>query len=285
MILVVLRCVTGWHFFMEGSKKVQTGDFSSAGFLRNAKGPLADNFRGMVFDLYGTERLDKGLIKGRADGYRGWAIDKFGEEPAGQFHKAWERYCNRIDYYFDENAEDIEKYFNELKVYEEKRQDQRYRGVAHYEDRLADKDKELFKSLNKWTNDIAKFEADYIDDLNTIGQSVTQSEARVKQVNPNQGPVDLIVTWVLFICGILLILGLFTRLAALGVAGFLLQVMLAQWPFAHGADLTYVYYQSVEFVALLLIAAIGAGRFAGLDYILWNSFSKCCSRGASNKGE
>lgn len=285
MILVVLRCVTGWHFFMEGSKKVQSGDFSSAGFLRNAKGPLAENFRGMVFDIYGTERLNKDAIKGRADGYRGWALDKFGQEPANQFQKAWQRYCSRIDYYFEENAEDIEKYFNELQVYEEKRQDQRYRGVAHYEDRLAEKDKELFGNLNKWTNDIAKFEADYIDDLNNIGQSVTQSDARVNQVNPNQGPVDLVVTWVLFACGILLILGLFTRLAALGVAAFLLQVMLAQWPFAHGADLTYVYYQSVEFVSLLLIAAIGAGRFAGLDYILWNSFSKCCSRGASNKGE
>ncbi len=285
MILVLLRCVTGWHFFMEGSKKVQTGDFSSAGFLRNAKGPFAENFRGMVFDLYGTQRLDKGQIIGRAAGYRDWAVDKFGDEPINQFQKALDRYSSRINYYFDENAEDIDKYFNELQVYEEKRQDERYRGVPHYEDRLAEKDKELYGNLNKWTNEIAKFEADYIDDLNTIGQSVTQKDARVKQVNPNQGPVDLIVTWVLFICGILLILGLFTRLAALGVAGFLLQVMLAQWPFAHGADLTYVYYQSVEFVALLLIAAIGAGKFAGLDYILWNAFTKCCSRGASNKGE
>ena len=239
----------------------------------------------MVFDLYGTQRLDKGQIIGRAAGYRDWAVEKFGDEPINQFQKALDRYSSRINYYFDENAEDIDKYFNELQVYEEKRQDQRYRGVPHYEDRLAEKDKELYGNLNKWTNDIAKFEADYIDDLNTIGQSVTQKDARVKQVNPNQGPVDLIVTWVLFICGILLILGLFTRLAALGVAGFLLQVMLAQWPFAYGADLTYVYYQSVEFVALLLIAAIGAGKFAGLDYILWNSFTKCCSRGASNKGE
>jgi len=285
VILVVLRCVTGWHFFMEGSKKVQSGDFSSAGFLRNAKGPFADNFRGMAFDLYGTHRLDKQVIKERAAGYRDWAADKFGDDLLGQFQTALDRYKSRIDYYFEENAEDIEKYFNELQVYVEKREDESYRGVPHYEERLAEKDQELYKDLSKWTSDIATFEADYIDDLNTIGQSATQTDARVNQVNPNQGPVDLIVTWVLFICGILLILGLFTRLAAVGVAGFLLQVMLAQWPFAYGADLTYVYYQSVEFVALLLIAAIGAGRFAGLDYILWNSFSKCCSRGASNKGE
>ncbi|MHC2066704.1 DoxX family protein [Bremerella sp. T1] len=285
MILIVLRCVTGWHFFMEGSKKVQSGDFSSAGFLRNAKGPLAENFRGMAFDLYGTQRLDKKNIAVRAAGYRDLAINTFGADVTTQAQKALDRYLKRIEYYFEDNAEDIDEYFNELQVYVKKRENESYRGVPHYEDRLAEKDQELYKDLSKWTGDIAKFEADYIDDLNTIGQSATQSSARVSQVNPNQGPIDQIVTWVLFISGILLILGLFTRLAALAVAGFLLQVMLAQWPFAHGADLTYVYYQSVEFVSLLLIAAIGAGRFAGLDFILWNSFSKCCSRGASNKGE
>ncbi|MEW4451452.1 DoxX family membrane protein [Bremerella sp. JC817] len=266
---------------MEGSKKVKSGDFSSAGFLRNAKGPLADNFRNMTFDLYGAERLNKDNIAGRAAGYRDLAIGEFGDNIAPKAQKSLERYLGRINYYFEENAEDIDKYFNEVQVYEKKRQDERYRGVAHYEDRLADKDKELYKSLSKWTKEIATAEADYIDDLNRIGQAETQSNQAIYQINPNMGTVDRLVTWVLFSCGILLILGLCTRLAALAVAGFLAQVMLAQWPFAHGADLTYVYYQSVEFTALLFIAAIGAGKFAGLDYIVWNSITQCCSRGAS----
>ncbi|RCS55957.1 DoxX family protein [Bremerella cremea] len=269
---------------MEGSKKFHSGDFSSAGFLRNAKGPLADNFRNMVFDLYGTQRLDKQYIASRAAGYRDMATNTYGEDLQGKFQDQLKKYLSRINYYFEENAEDIDKYFNEVQIYEAKRNDPNFKGVAHHEDRLVDKDKELYKSLNKWTKDIAAYEADYIDDLNRIGKMNTGSTSELAQVNPNQGPVDYTVAWVLTISGLLLMVGLFTRLAALAVAGFLLQVILAQWPLAYGADTTVAYYQSVEFIALLLIAAIGAGKFAGLDFILWNLFAKCCGCGTSSSG-
>ncbi len=274
--------VVGWHFFKEGAEKIQSGNFSSAGFLRAAKGPLSENFRGMVHDLYGTERLDKQKIMSRAAGYRDLAAQKFGLDEAGiaQLKRLEQNYGKRIDYYFTEIELELEDYFKSVRAYEEDRRDNRYRGVPHYEDRLAEKDQELFRELNGWTNSLARFEADYIDDLNTIGRSLTGSSARITQVNPNQGKVDIAVTWVLFSAGALLILGLFTRVAALVAAGFLLQVMLTQWPFAYGAQ--PIYSESVEFVSLLLLAAIGAGRFAGLDYILWNSISQCCGRGASN---
>lgn len=266
---------------MEGSKKFHSGDFSSAGFLRNAKGPLADNFRNMVFDIYGTQRLNKQFIAERAAGYRDMATRTFGADLEPKFQKQLQNYIARINYYFDDNNEDIEEYRNELQSFEAKRNNPSLRGVAHHEDRLVEKDKELYGKLNKWTKDIALYEADYIDDLNRIGQSATESKYKVWQVNPNQGRIDVAVAWILTVSGLLLIVGLFTRLAALAVAGFLLQVFLAQWPLAYGADTAVSYYQSVEIISLLLIAAIGAGKFAGLDFILWNSFAKCCGRGTS----
>lgn len=269
---------------MEGSKKFQTGDFSSAAFLRNAKGPLADNFRSMVHDIYGTERLNKKFIAIRAAGYRDMATNYFGKDLEPKFQDQLKKYLGRINYYFEDKAEDIDEYFNELAVFEAKRRNESYRGVAHYEDRLSEKDKELYGKLNKWTKDIATYEADYIDDLNRIGRQATESTGGIYQVNPNQGKIDVAVAWVLTVSGLLLMVGLFTRLAALAVAGFLIQVILAQWPLAYGADTTYTYYQSVEVIALLLIAAIGAGKFAGLDFILWNSFARCCGRGASQTG-
>ena len=77
--------------------------------------------------------------------------------------------------------------------------------------------------------------------------------------------VALVVTGV----GVCLLLGLFTRTASLVGALFLLSVMLSQPPWVAGAmsPVPY-YYQLVEFAALLFLAAVGAGKWAGLDFII-----------------
>jgi uncharacterized membrane protein YphA (DoxX/SURF4 family) len=75
--------------------------------------------------------------------------------------------------------------------------------------------------------------------------------------------------------GVCLLLGLFTRTAAVVGALFLLSVMLSQPPWVAGAmsPVPY-YYQLVEFAALLFLAAVGAGRWAGLDYIIQGLWHK-----------
>lgn len=88
---------------------------------------------------------------------------------------------------------------------------------------------------------------------------------------PDQAParlalIDKFVPWFDTIVGALLILGLFTRPAAIAAAGFLLSVILMQPPWVDGAVPTY--YQAVEMFALLGLAAVGAGRYAGLDFFL-----------------
>lgn len=68
--LVLLRTLVGWHFFYEGYTKllhpawsragVPLEAFSSAGYLRNASGPLGELFRSMA-DPAWAPWIDKGV--------------------------------------------------------------------------------------------------------------------------------------------------------------------------------------------------------------------------------
>ena len=86
---------------------------------------------------------------------------------------------------------------------------------------------------------------------------------------------DLITMWGLTLVGILLILGLFTRLASLGGIGFIVLFYLCNPPFVgyfysiptEGSYLI-VNKNLVELCALVVVFVTGSGRFAGLDRIL-----------------
>ena len=67
--------------------------------------------------------------------------------------------------------------------------------------------------------------------------------------------------------GACLILGLFTRPAAILGAAFLASICVSQWPLSPGA--VPIYNQAIEMLALFALAAIGAGRFFGLDAICY----------------
>ena len=79
----------------------------------------------------------------------------------------------------------------------------------------------------------------------------------------------------LTIVGLLLILGLFTRLASLGAIGFILLFYLCNPPFvgyfysipSEGSYLI-VNKNLVELGALVVILVTGSGRYAGLDRIV-----------------
>ncbi len=86
---------------------------------------------------------------------------------------------------------------------------------------------------------------------------------------------NLITMYGLTIVGVLLILGLFTRLASLGAIGFLVLFYAANPPFvgyfyslpSEGSYLI-VNKNVVELFALVVILMTGSGRFAGLDRIV-----------------
>lgn len=92
---------------------------------------------------------------------------------------------------------------------------------------------------------------------------------------------DLITMWGLSLVGVLLILGLFTRMASLGGIGFIVLFYLANPPFvgyfysipSEGSYLI-VNKNLVELCALVVILVTGSGRFAGLDVILHRLFGR-----------
>jgi thiosulfate dehydrogenase [quinone] large subunit len=46
--ITVLRVFVGWHFLYEGIAKLTAASWSSAGYLRQARGPFAEMFRGLA---------------------------------------------------------------------------------------------------------------------------------------------------------------------------------------------------------------------------------------------
>jgi thiosulfate dehydrogenase [quinone] large subunit len=86
---------------------------------------------------------------------------------------------------------------------------------------------------------------------------------------------NLVTMWGLTVVGVLLMLGLFTRLASLAGMAFVLMVYLAAPPwvgyfYALPSEGSYLIVNKnlVEWCALLVILMTGSGRFAGLDRIL-----------------
>ena len=92
---------------------------------------------------------------------------------------------------------------------------------------------------------------------------------------------DLITMWGLTAVGVLLVLGLFTRLASLGGIGFILLFYLCNPPFVgyfysiptEGSYLI-VNKNLVELGALIVILVSGSGRYAGLDRIVHGLFRR-----------
>jgi thiosulfate dehydrogenase [quinone] large subunit len=90
---------------------------------------------------------------------------------------------------------------------------------------------------------------------------------------------NLITMYGLTLVGVLLMLGLFTRLAAAGGIGFILLFYLCNPPFigyfyAIPTEGTYLIVNKnlVELCALVVILLTGTGRFAGLDGIVRGLF-------------
>jgi len=106
--------------------------------------------------------------------------------------------------------------------------------------------------------------------------------------------LDWAVTFGLTAIGLCLMLGFCTRLAALGGVVFLINVLLTTYPVpgvypeipSFVGNFMFVSKDMVELLALLVVAAVPAGRWGGLDFFLWNYGGKQIARRfCSKKGD
>jgi uncharacterized membrane protein YphA (DoxX/SURF4 family) len=296
--LVLLRLAIGIHFFQEGTGKLAERKPFSAGFFGNAKGPLADFYKGMVWDPDGRIRL--GLPATNDPSFAGHA---FKPDP-GPVLAHWEAFSKRAVTHFEldekqkskveqitktladaykghlrANSEDIETYYQQLirrDAYAQKPE----RNLESFKTHDARNQGDWMKLRGPLLATIDQSGRDLERLVNEVA-TPAQREAhdwlplgRVGEPPMSADKMDKIIPYFDTAIGVCLILGLFTRTAAVLGALFLASVCAAQFPGYPGA--APIYYQAVEMLALFALAANGAGKWFSVDALLGCCRGWCC---------
>ena len=288
-MLVALRLCIGWHFFSEGVKHLTDPHWTSEPVLRSATGPFAQLYHSYVPDVHGFEHfLHAETSQSPEHTVQAW-ID--------EIQKDWDDYRQQFALHFDFDAQRnkqavavLQQYQSKLRSWATDNKDslathvhewQRKASTREAPDgnlpfqrkRLAEKQALLTAEAGGWTSEIRALERDYENALDALAD-----DAR-PPMPPRASSIDLVdgtMTYVILGTGLLLLLGLFTRVACVAGAIFLLSVVMMQPFWVSGAAPTYNQY--VEMFALLALATTQVGRWAGLDFFLANLISRpCCS--------
>ena len=152
-------------------------------------------------------------------------------------------------------------------------------GVAHQQERDWKRERDLRKEMNTWLAQLDTIGKNYQSALwNLLDPDQKAKGPLSAGWNPLAWPrteqINFAVTYGLTAIGLCLVLGFFTRLAALGGGVFMLFVVMTQpaWPGLYPPDPNVVGHallvnkDFVEMVALFLLATTAAGRWGGLDW-------------------
>lgn len=305
LAVVGLRLLLGWHFYNEGVKKLEPG-FTSAGFLRTAKGPFAPIFRSMVRGPYdahaelavpveyseyqqGEPREDSDPHPGDAwvdNISEGWeiAVRRLGEldEPAlsaetlEAIEAARIAAVGRVRKYVHSTSEEIAELQHESWLLQQLREDAGHSPPPYLQARIDEKAADNWITMQPWISSVQLIEEKFVSEVAQLAEADEVSRSDVQHALAEQSflsTIDFIVTCVVLGCGICLFLGLATPIAAILAAGFLFSLMLTQPPWVTGPDVMKNFFTwAIEFAALLVVATLGAGRWAGLDGVfnyLW----------------
>jgi uncharacterized membrane protein YphA (DoxX/SURF4 family) len=278
--------------------------FTARPFLALAKGPVSGLFYAMLPDIDGRQRLKvvadkddptKKSIDSRpiVDCWaetRGDFVKFYAPPDAGariELEKAaeevYQRFVKNLDAYLKDNVDDIAAYFGSLDRFEndpERSQDAPFQKERRWNQMLA-----LRSEADKWVRDVSDQQRAYASELYSLLDNPKCADQkqrglmtatwkpwewdRMKQIN-------VAVTLALTAIGLCLMAGFFTRLAALGGAAFMCFVVLTQpaFPtiFPHDPPIVghalLVNKDFVEMIALLVVAALPAGRWGGLDFFV-----------------
>ena len=274
LALIALRVGIGWHFYMEGASKVRGNDFSSVGFLNAAKGPMADQFQALIWDHDGKIRLDEERVLGIFEAGASGASKRFAFTDAQlkELQAVLDQYSEKLKEVYKDAKDDIFKYQSSRERIAKMDSSKMY-NVASLRGQKEKVESELLASVKPTMGAVEAIWDQYEQRLNAIANPTQRTAVgSYKLVKPGQGTlttdaVDKIIPIFDMVVGILLMIGLLTPLASILAALFLLSVVLSQMPGYPGAAPTY--FQAVEALALVVLAATDAGRYAGLDFIPW----------------
>ncbi len=280
LALIALRVCIGWHFYMEGVAKVRGNDFSSVGFLKAANGPLADKFQQLIWDNDGRLRLDKQ----RVNELFATAADQAGthfaltDDQKKNLDRVRKQYTDKLNEVYLESSEDIFKYSESRDRLTAMDESKMWNEVSSLRGQKETIENERMAGVRSALASVDAIWDQYEGRLNSVANETQLKSAgyfyfdRPEERLLTTRAVDKIIPFFDMVVGILLMVGLLTPLAAWAAAIFLISVILTQMPGYPGSQPTY--YQSVECIALIVLATTDAGRYAGLDFIPWAWWQK-----------
>ena len=236
--LVLLRLGVGWHFFQEGVTKIHDPSWSAEGFLTGSKGPLKPVFESFVWDLDGRARLNYAEKNGRPTidlepTMEAWELFRvrvedhyrFDENQKKAAQKCYDNWVAQLKWYFDANRDDIVEYFEGLDRVEANEKDAAKSEVESLRGQGTKIAGEVSAARGPWLASVKKMWTGYGDELNAIATDEQRSAGPLAIGKParrflDTETINVIIPYFDTIVGVLLILGLFTRLAALAGAGF-----------------------------------------------------------------
>tara|TARA_B100000519_G_C14259848_1_gene447061 strand:- start:4714 stop:5547 length:834 start_codon:yes stop_codon:yes gene_type:complete len=266
--------------------------FSSSWFLASAKGPLADSFQGMLWDSDGKIRLcyvpSNQNTGWSAPGYDTSLVKEFWNsylDDVASFHSynnstklkaadLLELRSAQLDAFFVANHEEIIEFFRQMERREEQLSSNEMTGVESLKGQGAKLDGEVNSTRAGYLNSIDMVWAGVERDLNSFGAGEVLELGELNGPAISSSQIDKFIPWFDLLCGLALLVGFCTPVAAIATAGFLLTVCLTQFPGAVGAQ--PVYYQSIEMFALLVVAFAGGGKYLSVDSIINHYCKRCC---------
>jgi len=319
--IVALRLAVGWHFYTAGVEKFRDRNWSSAGFLSQAKGPLAGWFQSFASPLPDERYFsEQGVIEiwntFRHDATSGYQYEspkfiapleedvrlaeakvqsaetpedrrraeqslRIAKERLEAFRRqtkeaeaAFRRRESQLKHFFQANRQDIDEYLRELAWLESMKNDPALGETPFHKERIATKEAEVRAKARTLMSGLSQINELYERDLYNLATAEQRRGGMLRIPSSESRLVDNTVKWLVLLVGVCLILGLLTRPAAIAGGLFLLSVLAAAgWPFWTGGN-EEAYKVAVEFFAVMTLAAVGAGRFAGLDFFLYALWAK-----------
>lgn len=275
-------------------------EFTARPFLALAKGPVSGFFYAMLPDVDGRQRFQVVVDKEKkksidsTEFLKRWdqvrvdfvefyrptdssdpKAEKAQADLANGAKETFDQFSKQLNNYLNENVDDMAAYFGSLDRFE--KDPERHQGAPFQKKRRWDRMIELRGEADKWVKDIEVQERAYARALYRLLGDQKERGLPPASWNPfkwdRMKQINFAVTFALAAIGLCLMLGFCTPLAALGGAAFMAFVVLTQpgFPTIYPHDPPVVGHallinkDFVEMVALLVVAATGAGRWGGLD--------------------
>ncbi len=284
MALVLLRITIGWHFVTQGMEKYRDPNFSSRGYLSQAKGPFAERFHELIPDYNGLERLDAEQMKERFGRLLEGVKNQYGfnQETMDKAQQLVNEASQDVTDYLDSNQQEIDKYRQDLDQLTERRHKPDFQQVPHEQKWVWDKQQELQSTLGPWTGWVDNRAKELLKSLNDLAGEPSSGRPPYQEPPTKLKQMDQLVMYSNLAIGVCLIVGLFTRFASFSGALFLLSLVLAQPPLANlfppphpsaGAQ-WIVNKEVVEMMAMFALAFLPVGRWGGLDFFVHNMITR-----------